>query len=464
MQGKSSTNIKMIDVSKWQGDVDWSKVKAAGISAAYAKSSEGVTFTDPTFAQNVKNAKAAGIPIGAYHFARPENNDATAEAKHFVSLLKQYPTDLMPVLDLESPTNSDSLTGNDLATWARTFIDYVQHATGRKVMLYTGNWYVNQYGITGLSDVPLWVANYANISAPPNCGGWTRWTAWQYTENGSVAGVSGKCDISVAESIEALKGVKTVLIQQGDQGSEVKDLQVRLNAQGFPCGKVDGVFGNATLEAVKAFQKAQKLTVDGIVGDQTWARVLNPVYDPIKVELNGKPYHDGIDVNDYVYVISTALDVLNTPHTYKLNGLFTINGKDVQGVVYKGDPYVPWKQIASIVQAQKINGGWNFVVPQPAPKPAQPAPKPAPKPAPAPQPAKPAEPAKPVQPTPQPQKPVQNDPVKSPVSVQNGGGNGITPEQNLENAINAIPEPQKIGLFEAIVNLLKKLFHIGGKN
>ena len=135
--------------------------------------------------------------IGAYHFARPEQNDAISEAKYFVSILQSNQTDLMPVLDLESPTDpsNSNLTGNAISNWARSFINYVKQATGKDVMLYTGVWYINEFGISGLSDIPLWIAKYSS-TPPADAGGWTAWTAWQYTDSGQISGV-GNCDVSV---------------------------------------------------------------------------------------------------------------------------------------------------------------------------------------------------------------------------------------------------------------------------
>lgn len=206
MQNRSSVDIKFIDVSHWEGNIDWNAVKMSGIQAAYAKATEGVSYIDPTFVQNVQAARTAGVLIGAYHFAHPEQNDAVSEAKYFVNILQANQTDLMPVLDLESPVdhNTSNLTGAALSQWARDFINYVKQATGRNVMLYTGVWYITEFGISGLSDVPLWIARYSNIP-PIDCGGWTEWTAWQYTDSGQIPGV-GNCDVSAAVSLEVLKG------------------------------------------------------------------------------------------------------------------------------------------------------------------------------------------------------------------------------------------------------------------
>lgn len=74
-----------------------------------------------------------------------------------MSILQSNQTDLIPVLDLESPTDTSnsSLTGATISNWARSFVNYVKQATGKDVMLYTGIWYINEFGISGLSDIPL---------------------------------------------------------------------------------------------------------------------------------------------------------------------------------------------------------------------------------------------------------------------------------------------------------------------
>ncbi|MDR4241328.1 GH25 family lysozyme, partial [Bacillus mycoides] len=74
----------------------------------YAKTTTGVNYIDPTFVQHVQAARDANVLIGAYHFAHPEQNDAMSEAKHFVNILQSNQTDLIPVLDLESPTDTSN--------------------------------------------------------------------------------------------------------------------------------------------------------------------------------------------------------------------------------------------------------------------------------------------------------------------------------------------------------------------
>jgi GH25 family lysozyme M1 (1,4-beta-N-acetylmuramidase) len=206
MQQRTSSNLKGFDVSHWQGTVDFAKAKANGYSFVYLKATQGSTYTDTMFSTNVSKAKAAGLPVGAYHYAKPtapyNANEAVAQAKYFVNAMKNAGLtnygDIMPVLDLEEPIDPGILTPNELAKWAWAFVSTVQSLTGRKVMFYTGTWFIEQNNgfDTALSDLPLWIADYrTTITSPPNCGGWTNWTIWQYSDKGTVPGVSSACDV-----------------------------------------------------------------------------------------------------------------------------------------------------------------------------------------------------------------------------------------------------------------------------
>ena len=279
--------IKVLDVSSYQPTVDWSAVAASGVAAVYTKATEGVTWNDSSFASHVQGAQSAGLPVGAYHFAHPESNDPTDEAKHFVAALQSCSTGLMPVIDLESPTSAGFLTGPQVVAWVQTFINYVEAQTGSKVMLYTGAWYADLFDLSGLGNIPLWVSAYG-VSSPSQFADWTSYLMWQYTDTATVSGISGNVDMSYAPSVTALEGnytegdmtpMSNSTLQLNSTGAAVETLQTDLNKLGYNCGAVDGDFGPNTEKEVKAFQTAQKLTVDGIVGPATWAAIstaLNP--------------------------------------------------------------------------------------------------------------------------------------------------------------------------------------------
>jgi GH25 family lysozyme M1 (1,4-beta-N-acetylmuramidase) len=94
-----------VDVSFYEGTINWAQVKAGGYTFAFAKATKGTTITDSYFVSNQINGNAAGMVMGAYHFGRPENNSATAEANYFLSVAGPYikACHLPPALDVEDP-------------------------------------------------------------------------------------------------------------------------------------------------------------------------------------------------------------------------------------------------------------------------------------------------------------------------------------------------------------------------
>lgn len=215
MQSNSTTSATGIDVSHWDGTINWSQVAGSGVKFTYVKATEGTTFVDPEFSSNVQGAEASGVAVGAYHYAEPANpyssSDAVQQAAFFVKTLKAaMPNggDLMPVLDLET---SNNLSAQDLEQWVQTFSNTVAQQINRQVMLYTGEWFLQQENFdTTLSGMPIWVAWYGylnNNTVPPDLDGWTSWTAWQYADKGTVPGISAQVDMDYGPaSLTSLAG------------------------------------------------------------------------------------------------------------------------------------------------------------------------------------------------------------------------------------------------------------------
>ncbi len=183
-----------IDVSHWQGTINWNSVKNAGREFAFIKATEGVGYTDPRFYGNISGATNAGVLSGAYHFATPYTggvNDAVSEANWFVQQAGSYIGDgyLPPVLDLETQA---SLGQTTLSNWARTFVDRVETLTGTRPILYTSANYASNYVVGSIVDTDLWIAHWGTSN--PNTGTWRTYLFHQYTDSESVAGVSGGVD------------------------------------------------------------------------------------------------------------------------------------------------------------------------------------------------------------------------------------------------------------------------------
>jgi len=184
-----------IDVSGWQGNVNWQSVKNDGYSFAFVKATEGTGFTDQQFAQNWQGTKNAGVVRGAYHYFHPDL-DPVAQANHFINTIGTLaPNDLPPVLDLE---HADNLSATTVLSKAQQWLDVVENTTGRKPIVYTypSFWKDNLGNTQQFSDYPLWIANYTSASGPIVPGGWKNWTFWQYSDSGRVNGISGNVDLN----------------------------------------------------------------------------------------------------------------------------------------------------------------------------------------------------------------------------------------------------------------------------
>jgi lysozyme len=257
-----------IDVSDYQGNVVWYTVANDGISYAFAKATEGVTFVADTFSANWTGMKSAGIIRGAYHFFRPQS-DAKAQAENFLNVVKFAPGDLPPVLDIES---TGGMSTSTIVAGMTTWISIVEQATKRKPIIYTypGFW-DNLGGPRNFVNYPLWIAHYTTDAEPWVTGGWDTWTIWQYTDSGSVRGVPGGVDVNRFKSS-----------REGNANSKVKLCQQYLQFKGFDPGLMDGYFSTKTKDAVLRFQDAMELFVDGIVGVQTWTALVDTTLLPKK--------------------------------------------------------------------------------------------------------------------------------------------------------------------------------------
>ncbi|HEY1959870.1 MAG TPA: GH25 family lysozyme [Polyangiaceae bacterium] len=185
------TTVKGIDV--YHGDnggaaINWTKVKAAGISFAFAKATESTNFTDSMFATNWAGMKSAGIVRGAYHFFHADV-DPTQQATFFLSTVGTVEPGDMLALDLESTNNQSQAT---ILANAETFMSAVKSKTGITPILYMSPAFLSSFGTLG--QYPLWVANYG-VSCPTVPSAWKSYTFWQSTGTGSLSALSGAVDL-----------------------------------------------------------------------------------------------------------------------------------------------------------------------------------------------------------------------------------------------------------------------------
>ena len=180
-----------IDVSKWQGGIDWNAVAGGGIEYAFIRCSHGLNTIDEYFDANWDEARAAGIASGVYQYFEP-GQDPIAQADLLLDMMGPLqPGDLPPVIDVESHGN---LPAAEVAAAVTAWVQHVEAELGVKPIIYTGRYFWQDYvQSNAFVDYPLWIAHYTNdcpnIPAP-----WTTWAFHQYTDSGSVPGVAGNVD------------------------------------------------------------------------------------------------------------------------------------------------------------------------------------------------------------------------------------------------------------------------------
>jgi GH25 family lysozyme M1 (1,4-beta-N-acetylmuramidase) len=187
-----------VDVSHYQGSINWSSVKGAGIEFAWIKATESTNYKDPQFNANYLNAYNAKVIRGAYHFAQPSASSGAAQADYFASNGGAWSRDnltLPGMLDLEG--SCSGLSQASMQNWILSFYNEYKARTGRDVVIYTSpSWWSScTGGWSGMSSrSPLWVAHWTTASSPTIPAGFPFWTVWQYTDAGSVSGISGAVD------------------------------------------------------------------------------------------------------------------------------------------------------------------------------------------------------------------------------------------------------------------------------
>ncbi|URZ17771.1 GH25 family lysozyme [Clostridium felsineum] len=250
--------MKGIDIYSGQGSVDFNAVKESGVEIVYIKATEGVTYTDSTYQTFYNGAKEAGLKVGFYHFLRA--NDPVSEAKHFLDAISGLSVDCKCAIDVEVTMGQST---DEISSNVRSFADYLI-AQGIEVCMYTYVSFYNDNLNSTVKDLPLWIAEYG-VSTPDID---ESYVGFQYSESGSVDGISG--DVDLDEFADGILVGGTVVIDPSQGGDDsVKTIQQELNTLLKRGLEVDGIEGNETEQAIKDFQSIMGLEVDGIWGSNT---------------------------------------------------------------------------------------------------------------------------------------------------------------------------------------------------
>lgn len=186
-----------IDVSKWQGDIDWKKVKDSGITFAMIrlgtqKAPKEDSVLDPYFLQNIKNAQKNGVKVGVYYYSYASSKkEATEQADWVIKNLKDQKLELPVVFDWECYQffNSYEISIHDLSEIANTFLDKVKKE-GYRPMFYASKNYLERLWL--YQEYPVWLAHYTNQTTYQGT-----YVMWQLSSNGRVPGIEGAVDMDV---------------------------------------------------------------------------------------------------------------------------------------------------------------------------------------------------------------------------------------------------------------------------
>ncbi len=197
-----------IDVSKYQGDIDWVNVKKDNIDFAIIRAAyrgyarAGNIVVDAYFKSNIKGAISAGVKVGAYFFSQAiTTEEAEEEANYIIDLVKPYKISLPIVIDTEYSSEpnkkgrADSLTVEERTKVVKAFCNKVK-SLGYTPMIYASkNWFYNKLDMEELSEYKCWVAHYTSANSTNYTG---NYDIWQYTSSGSVGGIEVKVDLDVS--------------------------------------------------------------------------------------------------------------------------------------------------------------------------------------------------------------------------------------------------------------------------
>ena len=198
----SEEKLLGIDVSHYQGDVDWKSVKKAGIKFVYLKGTEGMHTTDPKFLKNAAELDKLNIPYGVYHFFEPKEK-GFKQANHYLDKVTVSGR-LPPVIDIET---SSSVKDAQIKVEAKQWLSEVEVKTGCKPIIFTYKSYWETKLGDDFKDYELWLADYDGQATLPK--GISKWLFWQHSSKGKVRGIDGYVDLDYfsggTEELESYK-------------------------------------------------------------------------------------------------------------------------------------------------------------------------------------------------------------------------------------------------------------------
>jgi len=187
---QNKQKLKGVDVSHYQGVINWQGVASEGISFTFIKATQGEKTVDKQYKYNWQASLKSGLRRGVYHYFDP-SVDAELQAKHFLNTVQSDFGELPPVVDIES---FEKESAEDILKALKVFLSVIEDETSCAPIIYTSTNFWNSLKTHEFGHYLLWLADYAKQSKTPN--GWKAWTFWQFESDGKIAGIDGMVDLS----------------------------------------------------------------------------------------------------------------------------------------------------------------------------------------------------------------------------------------------------------------------------
>ena len=220
IEPSNNTIYRGIDVSEWQGEIDFERVKEAGIEIVYIRAGQGFSYKDPDFERNYAEAKRNELKVGVYHYMTARTTqEARQQAQFFVSLLSNKEIDCKLAMDFESFGNLSRTEINEIAL---EYIKEVERLSTKEVIVYSNTNDARNIFSEEVAEYPLWVAQYG-VSEPSNNGKWNYWEGFQYSSSGRIDGIRGDVDLDrytediLLDSNEVINNVENPNITKEDR-------------------------------------------------------------------------------------------------------------------------------------------------------------------------------------------------------------------------------------------------------
>lgn len=181
--------VKGIDISRHNGNIDFKKVKEAGMDFVFIKASEGGDHRDSNFLDNYRNARAVGLKVGFYHFFRFDK-EGVEQGVNFARCVGSRHSDLGLVIDIEQNTNPEDIPKEVVIDRLSSMVDYL-NLLGFRVTFYSNVDGYYDYIAENFRGYPLWICSFHQYPLDAD------WTFWQYSHSGLIEGIEGKVDMNV---------------------------------------------------------------------------------------------------------------------------------------------------------------------------------------------------------------------------------------------------------------------------